>query len=342
MKKNYTRSNICHLINNPSPERGGAQKILAKLASPDEEIFSISPTPRAFTKILPINLIMLTFTAIKLIKLKPDIAYIHSRCFLPLSWVLKAIGSKSIFYAHANYRKHLWLYKLFPCNHYIAVSESVKKSLLMHSTKEKMITTITNPYIGEAHVGTYPAPQSPPLKIGFIGSLNSWKGITEAINLIYRIAPEIKGGISFKIVGDGPLMGQIEKLKSIATKDFEILISGYQEAPFEILKDSQVLLIPSLEEGFGLVAIEGIYQGKIVIYNKIPALAEICEDDPLSFSFDIQSPPSLLSAIKEAMYSIGSLGDTKLSQRRSDFIATKYGLDNFKQKHQSLRESMLN
>ncbi|WP_440468558.1 glycosyltransferase family 4 protein [Pseudomonas sp. YH-1] len=341
MKRNCINIRIWHLINNPAPERGGAQKILAKLVGPNEEVLSIQPNSYAFIKFLPNILTTLISVAFKIKRAKPEIIYIHSRCFLPLSWLIKSVGGKAVFYAHASYRKHLWLYKTFPCDHYIAVSESVKKKLLEHGVIEKIVSTIPNPYIGETHVGTYPSPIEKRLKIGFVGSLNSWKGIIEAINSIYEISSKIKGGISFNIVGDGPLMSKIQKLKYTAPKNVDILISGHQEMPFKVLEDSHALLIPSLEEGFGLVAIEGIYQGKILIYNAIPALREICDNDPLSFSFDIRRSSSLLSAINKAIDSIGSIDDIALSQNRSELVEKKYGLENFTEKHRSLRETTL-
>ena len=342
MKRNSTKIKVWHLINNPDPKRGGAQKILAKLANQDEKIIFVQKPRFGRINSLSNSLTTVISTALKITREKPDIIYIHSRCFLPLSWLIKSIGSKSIFYAHANYKKYIWLYKLFPCHHYIAVSESVRNSLLENGTQERMVTTITNPYIGGSHIGTLHTSQSKKFKIGFVGSLNNWKGIIEAINSIYEISSNINGGISFNIVGNGPLMSQVRNLKDLAPKEVEILISGYQETPFEVLKDSQALLIPSLEEGFGLVAIEGIYQGKILLYNKIPALCEICSGDPLCFEFDIRKPSSLLSAINKAMDSMDSLEDTTLSQNRTELIINKYGLENFTQKHKALRESILN
>ncbi|MBG6287498.1 glycosyltransferase family 4 protein [Pseudomonas nitroreducens] len=342
MKGNSIKINVWHLINNSNPERGGAQKILAQLTNQDEKIISIQPSRHAIINTLPDSLTTLISIAIKIITNKPDIIYIHNRCFLPLSWLLKAIGKKSVFYAHANYRKHLWLYKVFPCDHYIAVSESVRNSLLEQGVEEKTVTTITNPYIGETYIGTHPTFNNKVFKAGFVGSLNNWKGIIELIKAIYDISSNLKGSISFKIVGDGPLMGHIKKLKETAPKNVEIIICGFQKTPFEFLKDSHTLLIPSLEEGFGLVAIEGIYQGKILLYNTIPALHEICKDDPLSFSFDIHRASSLLSAINSAINSINLLGDMELSKNRSESITNKYNLEKFTQKHQLLRSIILN
>jgi glycosyltransferase involved in cell wall biosynthesis len=340
MKRNSIQTEVWHLINNSDPRRGGAQKILAQLASEHETILSKRPTSHWPLKLLPSSLLALISISLKLINRKPDIVYIHSRCFLPISWLLRALGSKAVFYAHANYRKYPWLYKIFPCNHYIAVSDAVREGLLDQNVEDSKISTITNPYIGGEHIGTCPFSQGSKFKFCFVGSLNSWKGIVEAVQAIYEASSSIKNEISLNIVGDGPLIKQLEELKNRAPKNVEIIISGYRDVPFEALKDSHILIIPSLEEGFGLVAIEGIYQGKIILYNKIPALNEICHNDPFSFEFDIHDTFSFLSAIKEAIESIDALSNIKSIKTRSEIISKKYSLESFAQKHQALREEI--
>ncbi|MCL6688672.1 glycosyltransferase family 4 protein [Pseudomonas sp. R3.Fl] len=341
MKQNSTPHEIWHLINNPDPRRGGAQKILEKLAAPGEKILSKQPPPHRALKILPSTIFSLIQITIKIANKKPDLAYIHSRCFLPLTWIFKAAGTKTIFYAHANYRRHSWLYKVFPCDHYVAVSGAVRDSILKQAIAKSKVSTIVNPYIGGSRIGTCSAPSGAALKIGFVGSLNIWKGILDAIKAIYAVSSQINGRLVFQIIGDGPLMQQVKELASTTPKNVEVIISGYQEAPFEVLKDAQALLIPSLEEGFGLVAIEGIYQGKIVLHNAIPSLSEICDSDALSYSFNINDSATLLAAINQAQNFLSTLNDTDFILRRSDALIKTYGLERFVQEHKELKAYIL-
>lgn len=340
MKRNSTKLEVWHLINDPNPRRGGAQKILEKLSNDKEEIISKTTAPYPFFNFFPNIILSILCISVRITRKAPILAYIHSRCFLPLSLLLKAAGSKTVFYAHADYRRYLWAYKLFPCDHYIAVSESVRYSLLKHGIKTDKISTISNPYIGEGHVLPIPV-EGAILKIGFVGSLNSWKGIIEGIEAIYAISAELKDRLVLQIVGDGPLMEQVIELGRKAPQNIDIIISGYQDEPFKALRDSQILLIPSLEEGFGLVAIEGIYQGKIVLYNSIPALQEICKNDSLSYSFNINNRPSLLSAISHIYNSLHALSNTTFIRHRSECIKKKYGLEQFTKEHQMLKEKLL-
>jgi hypothetical protein len=68
-------------------------------------------------------------------------------------------------------------------------------------------------------------------------------------------------------------------------------------------------LVPSLDEPFGLVALEALAVGSAVLASRAGALPEIIEDGHSGLLFEAASPASLASSIRRL------LGDRELERR---------------------------
>lgn len=320
--------NHWHLINDPSPRRGGAQRILKELLQSDEKIISkldgrTSPYGKFLRKYSWHLYILLTYFGER-----PKSIFIHSRCFLPYTWLFRAMKTNVIFYGHAHYRSHPWMFRLFPCNFYIAVSESVCNFFVTLGVPRDKITIIRNPYMGGKFIGNSLIPSSV-LKIAYIGGLHTWKGIHKALDLLILYARKSPIHISFSIIGEGPLRDLLGKKRGECPSNLSINFLGYQSAPYSKLSDTPIVLIPSLEEGFGLVAIEAIYQGKIIVHTSILALNEVCKEDSLSFPFKIDNSNSFEKALNQAIDSKGKLSNHTLIRERTQRVESEFGLDRF-------------
>ena len=81
------------------------------------------------------------------------------------------------------------------------------------------------------------------------------------------------------LVGSGP---QTTKLKSMAKKlevYEKIIWIEYAENVLEILKLSDVFVLPSKYEGFGLVLLEAMFAKKPIIATKVSAIPEVIQDN---------------------------------------------------------------
>jgi len=109
----------------------------------------------------------------------------------------------------------------------------------------------------------------------FVGRLTHQKGCEYLI----RAMPHVLGKHNAKlvIVGDGPSRGFLEsEAKRLGLSD-RIIFTGFlpDEEMIRLLKSADVLVVPSVYEPFGIVALEGMAAGVPVIVSDIDGLSEI-------------------------------------------------------------------
>lgn len=333
MKTNYTNCSVWHLINDPDPTRGGAQRILELLQSSAAQVFSKQSSGGVFTKFLPKRMGWVLLLTLRTLSKPPQVVYIHSRCFLPFVFLFNLLKVRTVFYGHAHYRSGNWLFTLFRCKEYIAVSNSVKSHFVELGISTSKIEVIYNPYMGGEYFQPPPHTTSQ-LKFGSVGGLYTWKGFDKAFELLEQFSKNSKLAIQYKIVGRGPELGNLSRLASDLSPRINIELLGYKKSPYAHLIDTPIIIIPSLEEGFGLIAIEAIFQGKILLFSDIPALREICSNDPISFAFDVHSSDSFSSALNSAITSLSKIENTDLIENRKAYVLKNFGMDRFLKSHQ--------
>lgn len=321
---------ILHLINDATPTRGGAQKILELLRADEiaqgKESFSFSKFRQDNFQNRN-NIIGGASWALNVIltalRLKPEHIVIHSRFYLPFVPLFKIAGFKTIFYAHANYKSGLYTFKIFKTTSYLAVSAAVRDNLIAAGVPTNKINLIKNPIIATSTA--YPNYPSTSVNVSFVGGLHPWKGIANLLDYISTIETRLH----LIIIGDGPLKKEL--LLKIATlpQNISVDMLGEVENPFTKLKNCNINIMPSIEEGFGLVAIESMYHGRILIHSDTPALEEVCRNDGLSFSFSHATPSSFKVALELAIKKSQTEIAPNTLTDRSERILQEYGLINF-------------
>lgn len=120
--------------------------------------------------------------------------------------------------------------------------------------------------------------ESSELRVGFIGNLNVVKGAHYLPGIFEYIRCGTEKKIDFLVVGDGPLYSKLfnefHKNKQLSFKMYGKL--RRIEAK-EVMRSLDLLIIPSLNEGFGIVAIEALSMGIPVAATSVGGLVEILE-----------------------------------------------------------------
>lgn len=112
----------------------------------------------------------------------------------------------------------------------------------------------------------------------FVGQLRKSKGIFDLIPIwkkVVQVKPKARLGIVGKDVQGNEEILRKEILKGRMGKNISVL--GFQsrnEEIFSLMKSSRVLLLPSYEEGFGMVVAEALTCGMPVVSYRLPALEE--------------------------------------------------------------------
>lgn len=330
--------NILHLINDSSVERGGAQKVLAKLNSIEEEKLNIESNvfskswvceQHAASQIKGGPFWLLTLF-ILIIKTKPSVVVIHSRLYLPLVFFIKLFKCHVIYYSHAQYRKAPYLFRVFSCDQYVAVSDSVKKYLAKY-VSSGLITVNFNSIDRE-----FPARREPLANITFnyVGSLQSWKGIDLFLEYLNTYASKNKKRIDVNIVGEGPLRSYLDSLQ--LSEFVHIGILGYCANPYDSLNLSAVQVVPSLEEGFGMVAVEALQNGSLILHTDIPALNEVLLGDEYSYSYKPYDYLSFSKSMDAILKRVDNMPSLEVMKARADSAKIRFGEDSFVERYISI------
>lgn len=141
------------------------------------------------------------------------------------------------------------------------------------------------------------APEVP--LIGFIGRLVHEK----APDLFLRAVPEVLNrfpNARFCVVGDGVMKNDLSLLvDALGVREFVTFLGGRDDVS-SLISCFDFVVIPSRREGFGLVALESLAQGKPVIASRVGGLPELVQDGQNG----LLVPPGQPSAIAEAMINL--------------------------------------
>ena len=128
----------------------------------------------------------------------------------------------------------------------------------------------------------------------FIGALVRQKGADIAITA-FKELKEKHGDSKLLIVGDGPERKRLERLsRELGLTDIEF--RGYVEDINGVFTAKSILVLPSREEGFGMVLLEAMARGVPVIAAKTGGIVEIVADGENGLLFTKEDPGSLADA----------------------------------------------
>jgi len=128
--------------------------------------------------------------------------------------------------------------------------------------------------------------------VGFVGQLDERKGIDTLVNAFCSLKDE---DVVLLIVGEGQMEGE---LKDIVSKtNSRVIFTGFRDDIDDIMKAIDVLALPSLWEGFGIVLIEAMAAGKPVITTNVSNMPEIVTDQRDGFLVS----PGDASTLKEVI-----------------------------------------
>jgi len=165
----------------------------------------------------------------------------------------------------------------------------------------------------------------PPEKfvVGFVGRLTPQKNIPTFINAMEKI-PDILA----VIVGDGELRNDLEKqVRSQNIKNITFL--GHQPNGGEIISCLDVLCLPSLWEGFGLVILEAMLQKVPVVGSQAGAIPEILGNNLYGYLFrpdDYESLAQKIWFVSQSQSEIKALVEKSYKYATENFTAEKMTL----------------
>jgi N-acetyl-alpha-D-glucosaminyl L-malate synthase BshA len=149
------------------------------------------------------------------------------------------------------------------------------------------------------------------------------KRVDLALEVFRRIRRHVRA--RFVLVGDGPVRDDIERVIRDYDLDDDVMMAGEQQDLVAWLSASDLFLLPSAQESFGLAALEAMACEVPVVASNVGGLPEIVEDGVTGFV----CPPEDVEAMADR--GVALLTDRALrasiTQAAAEMVRTRYCTD---------------
>ena len=357
MKNENRKNNILHISR--TMDIGGAERIVYQLSSDLKDEFNsvhVASTGGLWEselaaqgiqhhKILdidsknPVTVLKLLFSIHQIIKKKGiTIVHTHHRMAAFYIRLLKLVHPKLIhvYTAHNVFKDKLPLYGFALKNaKSVAVGEAVNKNLKedVGITDSRVIYNgvvlkETDDQVDE--IISYDG-----IKLGCIARLSEQKGLTYLLDAMSLLTVK---DIRLFIVGDGELRNELEnKVKELHLQD-SVTFLGYRKDIAECINSFDFCVLPSVFEGFGLVAIEAFMNSKTLVATAIPGLNEVVTNEN-GVLVPAKDPAALASAI-DKLATDATLRQELSSQAKKDYenkFSYPLFLENYRELYRELK-----
>jgi hypothetical protein len=145
-----------------------------------------------------------------------------------------------------------------------------------------------------------------------VGSLTSKKNFSTAIRAVARLGDGVD---TYVIVGEGPERKGLERIIHQEKLKSQVKLVGWSDRVEEHFCCADIQLIPSLWEGFGLVAVEGMSTGLPVVASDVAGLSEVLDPNNSAVTLveDMESVDAWVQGLKVAIDNLSNEGPEKLA-----------------------------
>lgn len=197
-----------------------------------------------------------------------------------------------------------------------SVSEDLKKDTLRHFKVVKNIEVIPNfidfdrfSKVDKEHFKKAIAPNGEKILI-HTSNFRKVKRVEDTICILERVLKKVPAKLL--LVGDGPERQQVERLARERGVNSDVRFLGKQDAIEELLAISDLFLLPSASESFGLAALEAMSCQVPVISSNTGGIPEVNVDGETGFILPVGDVDAM------ADKAISLLSDTALHKKFSE------------------------
>lgn len=180
-----------------------------------------------------------------------------------------------------------WLYKLGP-RKVIAVSEAVRTRLREHGIEERRIHVLHNGIIDPMEYAAAEEVELASLRrdvgleegdrvIGVIAYLVPKKGHRILFDALARLQ-DCNESLKVLVIGDGPERQALEAYAEEQGVRERVVFAGFRRDIPQLVQLLDILVLPSLQETFGMVLLEGMAGGVPVVGSRTGGIPEVIDE----------------------------------------------------------------
>lgn len=224
----------------------------------------------------PLNIIKAIWQLQKIIQnFQPDIVHAHMMTGVILAGILKQNSNYSLVSTvHNEFQRSAVLMGL--ADRVIAVSQAVAEAMVRRGIPKTKLRIVSNGTLGSPRhrrLADYqPLPLHSPA-ITTVAGMYSRKGIAELITAFTKIAAEFPQAHLY-LVGDGPDRPLFEKMVQNSHLKHRIHFEGFQPEPQRYMLATDIFVLASHCESFGLVLTEAREAGCAIIASNVDGIPE--------------------------------------------------------------------
>ena len=159
--------------------------------------------------------------------------------------------------------------------------------------------------------------------LGFAGRLVYEKGVQHLVHAVPQLRDR-HPGLRLVIAGDGPHRGELQKEIGRLRLDLVVSFAGFigDELPATFAA-TDVVVVPSIYEPFGMVALEAAAAGAPLAVSSTGGLAEIVQPGVTGVTFPAKDPAALASAVSGLL--ADEVSARAMARRARAMVARRYG-----------------
>lgn len=179
----------------------------------------------------------------------------------------------------------------------VAVKDLLEGQLGIRGSR---VTVIPN-FVSESLFGIEAeAPAQSPVRILMAAHFTEVKGHRFALEAIAELERTNPGAVRLELLGEGPLLEPCRDLARRLGIEEVVRFHGRSSALRDWLSETQIVVLPSLWEGFGLILAEAMAAGRPAVSFRIGGAAEVIADGETGFL----TPPGDVAGLTDALRSL--------------------------------------
>lgn len=245
-------------------------------------------------------------------RIQPDLLHGHMMSGAVLGRLVGTnLGIPLITTVHNSFDRHSRLMRLG--DRIVAISHAERALLLARGFPGDCLDVVVNGTLGSVRVADEPAAPVVPLPrpcVTTMSGLERRKGVHDVIEA-FASAAEKAPDWWLVVAGDGPERRALERQAASSGSGDRIRFIGHVEAPRNVLEQTDIFVLASTAEPFGLGILEARSAGCALVGTRVGGIAEQLDNDRFGTTVPIGRPDLLGLALLRLMADPAALAEAR-------------------------------